>query len=209
MPVYRVSLALVFGCYLWATTCYFWSRARVNYLFLFELRDEEVRTSSCSSAWRNDQNQLRSISPPIVAWLGPNILHTRSLSQVLGVYESLILGTQQLTLVLVSLLLYSKAILSELPPRINAGIFPSVLFILILSSILFPWRRGSRLIEALRQVFSSPLVPVTLWTSFIGDILTSLVKPLVDLVYSACYILTLEWMTANDQQGRCVTPRLS
>jgi hypothetical protein len=65
----------------------------------------------------------------------------------LGVYESLILGTQQLTLVLVSLLLFSKSILSELPPHINAGIFPAVLFILLASSILLPWKRGSRLLE--------------------------------------------------------------
>lgn len=56
--------------------------------------------------------------------------------------------------------------------------------------------------QALRHVFSAPFVPVTLWTSFIGDVLTSLVKPLIDLVYSACYILTLEFAYPDPQQGR-------
>ena len=46
LPIYRLCIAMTFGSYLWAGTCYLWSRARVNYLFLFELRDTEVRPAS-------------------------------------------------------------------------------------------------------------------------------------------------------------------
>ena len=43
LPVYRLSLAVASCFYLWAAACYVWKRARVNYLFLFELRDDEAR----------------------------------------------------------------------------------------------------------------------------------------------------------------------
>jgi hypothetical protein len=84
------------------------------------------------------------------------------------VYESLTLGTQQLTLVLVSLLLFSKSILSELPPHINAGIFPAILFLLITSSILLPWKRGSRLLEvsAVAYAFYIPMCIALYYNKF-------------------------------------------
>ena len=43
LPVYRLSLAVASCFYLWAAACSVWKRARVNYLFLFELRDDEAR----------------------------------------------------------------------------------------------------------------------------------------------------------------------
>jgi len=54
-------------------------------------------------------------------------------------------------------------------------------------------------------ISSTPTPPpsaVSLWTSFIADVLTSLVKPLLDLVYSFCYVFTAEWLFPMDQQGR-------
>ena len=45
--------------------------------------------------------------------------------------------------------------------------------------------------------------PVSLWSSFVGDIVTSLVRPLVDLAYSSCYVFSGEWLRRPDRQGSC------
>jgi len=168
LPVYRLSLAVASCFYLWAAACSVWKRARVNYLFLFELRDDEV--------------------------LDPG--------------AALALGTQQLTLCLLSLLLFSKCMLSELD--LDASLFPVLLFLSMAFTLTTPhlgwWRRGytaSGFLRALAAFFSTPFSPVSLWSSFVGDIVTSLVRPLVDLAYSSCYVFSGEWLRRPDRQGSC------
>jgi len=62
---------------------------------------------------------------------------------------------------------------------------------------------GPRHRRALAAFFSTPFSPVSLWSSFVGDIVTSLVRPLVDLAYSSCYVFSGEWLRRPDRQGSC------
>ena len=110
---------------------------------------------------------------------------------------------------LANFLIYFKILRGDFPPWIPAGYFPILLFIYMLYKLL-PWSGHGRSViwYGLAQVVLSPFGRVTFLTTYTGDILTSLVKPIVDWSYTLCFLFTLEWVddTVNDEV--CLQSRL-
>lgn len=104
---------------------------------------------------------------------------------------------------LLSALLFVKALIGELPANISPGVFPVVMFVVTFGSFLLPIRTGRDILRSLGEVLCAPLHPVHFSSVLLGDVLTSLVKPLQDVAYSVCYIGTGEFLRTYRGQGGC------
>jgi len=104
---------------------------------------------------------------------------------------------------LLALLLYAKSLLGELPKQINPSLFPVGMLLFAIGSLVLPVREGRMIFNSLVVVVGAPFHPVNFASVLVGDLLTSLVKPLQDLAYSACYIGTMEWLLPYSLQGEC------
>jgi len=109
---------------------------------------------------------------------------------------------------LLSLQLYTKARLGELPKQFWPAVFPVIMLVISLLSLLFPLRQGRILLSSIGGVLAAPLLEVNFRSVLIGDLLTSLVRPLVDFVYSVCYISSGEWLRPDSKQGVCLSSSL-
>ena len=109
---------------------------------------------------------------------------------------------------LANFLLYFKILRQDFPPFIPAGYFPILLFLYMVYKLL-PWSGGRSIIwSALAQVVLSPFGKVSFLTVYTGDILTSLVKPIIDWSYTLCFLVTLEWVDDNVKDELCFNSRL-
>lgn len=105
---------------------------------------------------------------------------------------------------LLSLLFSLKAVRGMGPhARINPGVYPTCTALSLPATVLLPPRRGRALLRVLARVLSGPFVESTFLVAFAADILTSLVKPLVDVAYAVCYVGSGEALLPLDEQGAC------
>ena len=72
--------------------------------------------------------------------------------------------------------------------RIAAPLFPITLFILSLVLLIIPWRKRKTLWTVVSLTIGAPFYEVTFRDGFIGDILTSTVRPLQDLAYTIVFL---------------------
>ena len=85
--------------------------------------------------------------------------------------------------------------------RIAAPLFPITLFLLSILSILIPWKKRKDLWTILSLTLGAPYYTVTFRDGFIGDILTSAVRPLQDLAYTLVFLvvgLQSWWVTQSN-----------
>jgi hypothetical protein len=73
--------------------------------------------------------------------------------------------------------------------KIAAPLFPITLFILSILLVIFPWRKRKILWTIVSLTLGAPFYDVTFRDGFIGDILTSTVRPLQDLAYTVVFLL--------------------
>jgi hypothetical protein len=88
----------------------------------------------------------------------------------------------------------TQSLVTKLVSRIGAvaaPIFPLLLFIYVSIHFLFiPWTRTkARFWTLVSYTVTSPLYPVTFRDGLVGDIITSLVRPLQDAVFTLVYLL--------------------
>jgi len=72
--------------------------------------------------------------------------------------------------------------------KIAAPLFPITLFILSIILIVIPWRKRKVLWTIVSLTLGAPFYEVTFRDGFIGDILTSTVRPLQDLAYTIVFL---------------------
>lgn len=85
---------------------------------------------------------------------------------------------------------------------VAAPIFPLILFLVFFASLFFPWKEKRRSQwQILSYTIGAPLYHVTFRDGFIGDILTSSVRPLQDIAFTIFYFcsgLQGWWQQAYD-----------
>jgi hypothetical protein len=167
-PVYRG--AGLFGLTLWvyAGCLVVWTRARINYVYLF------------------DEPALEDAAGPVFdAAVNFSILY------------------------LLSLLLSLKSARGFMPgSSLNGAVFPLFTLVSVPATMLLPPRRGRALCAVLWRVLLAPFVECSFLVAFAADILTSLVKVMVDMAYGACYALSGEALLPLEAQGACADSRL-
>ena len=72
--------------------------------------------------------------------------------------------------------------------RIAAPLFPITLFLLSILLLIIPWRKRKVLWTIVSLTIGAPFYEVTFRDGFIGDILTSTVRPLQDLAYTVVFL---------------------
>ncbi|CAB9508397.1 Xenotropic and polytropic retrovirus receptor 1 [Seminavis robusta] len=93
---------------------------------------------------------------------------------------------------------------SEAPAKILPIIFLSVL---IVRSFVPPGRRG-RFWSTLKFTVMSPFHPVSFRDAFIGDAITSLVRPGQDILFALSYYFTVIWGTVTGRYGLTESGRI-
>jgi hypothetical protein len=89
------------------------------------------------------------------------------------------------------------------PPHGSLGIWALVPIAFMSYKALFPWRERKQMWFSIRDVLIAPFVTVTFCMNYTGDVLTSLVKPFVDLSYMFCFYLSGDWLLSLGQDGYC------
>lgn len=72
--------------------------------------------------------------------------------------------------------------------KIAAPIFPLTLFLLAVLAITLPWYKRKSLFTIVSLTIGAPFYEVTFRDGFVGDILTSTVRPLQDLAFTAFFL---------------------
>jgi hypothetical protein len=73
--------------------------------------------------------------------------------------------------------------------RIAAPTFPLLLFAYAVFKTVYPWQNRRPLFQIISFTLSAPLLEVTFRDGMIGDILTSMVRPMQDVAFTVFYIL--------------------
>ena len=136
-----------------------------------------------------------------------NYLYMFDLDQdsALSPTSALVLASRFCVVFLLSILLVNKAMLKELPHWlcVAPGIFPASMVLAMMGELLLPLRRLRFAMRSFGRVLVAPCFSVDLWSSFVGDVLTSMVKPMTDMAYSICYLVHGEWLMPYKMQGGC------
>lgn len=78
----------------------------------------------------------------------------------------------------------------QITANVAAPIFPLLLFLFAFSMIIFPWSKRKDLWIVLFYTIGAPFYDVTFRDGFVGDVLTSSVRPLQDIAFTLFYILS-------------------
>ena len=91
---------------------------------------------------------------------------------------------------------------------VAAPIFPLVLFFATLAFTILPWKRRRHFWIILSYTIGAPFHHVTFRDGFLGDILTSSVRPMQDLCFTSFYILSglQGWWTQSYSIDEAATP---
>ncbi|OQS07139.1 hypothetical protein THRCLA_00851 [Thraustotheca clavata] len=105
---------------------------------------------------------------------------------------------------LVNLLLYFKVLRGDIGEYyISANYIPLILYAFLILKLIFPLKQRRSLMRTIGRVMSAPCAIVRFRESYVGDILTSLVKVMVDLAWSTCYFASGSFLEA-DPKGQDV-----
>ena len=85
-----------------------------------------------------------------------------------------------------------------IPPRV----YPLLLFLGFFFAMVFPWSQRRGMLVTLRDAVIAPFAPAKFRETFLADVVTSVVKVLVDLVYTFCFFFT--GMRTELCMGLCV-----
>jgi len=108
---------------------------------------------------------------------------------------------------LVTLLLYYKSSTHTMPVWFAPGIYPALLVLYMLSRLIFPLKQRRPLWTAIMKVWTAPLFSPTFFETYVADVFTSLVKVLLDLLWTVCFIFSGDFLlpdqvdTAEDRHG--------
>jgi len=101
---------------------------------------------------------------------------------------------QDTIMFIVLVLLYYKSELRHLPvPRVPShefrpGVFLILGFTIAAYRLVTPWNERKGLWEAIFNIIRAPMRPVSFFDTYVGDVMTSMVKVFVDLAYAAGFI---------------------
>ncbi|GMH76350.1 hypothetical protein TL16_g07050 [Triparma laevis f. inornata] len=89
---------------------------------------------------------------------------------------------------LLLMLLYYKSCVGAIPKPYPSGIYPFLLVLYTFKCMIFPWRMRKNLWMTLLNVVVSPVHPATFFSTYIADVVTSMIKNLQDWAWTFCYI---------------------
>lgn len=105
------------------------------------------------------------------------------------------------TLVFLTLtLIYYKAGAHDIPGRWPAGVYPFVLVLFTLGKLIFPLRTRIPMWKSIWLVITAPATSPSFFHGYIGDIFTSMVKVFQDMVWTAFFVGSGDWLISEDKR---------
>jgi len=101
-----------------------------------------------------------------------------------------------------SMLLYYKAEVGAIPNIMPPGGYSVLLVFYTIHQLVFPWNCRGPLWTAIKSTFQTPFVSPTFFTIYIGDVMTSMVKVFQDIAWTACFILSGDFLSDQDDAGK-------
>lgn len=99
------------------------------------------------------------------------------------------------TIVFLSLwLLHIKVRRGDFPATVPAPYYVLAVFLYFLFKLVHPWDQRRGMWTTLGQLFGLPFTRVTLLSAFVGDVVLSAIKVIVDLTYAVFYLCSGEFM---------------
>ena len=99
---------------------------------------------------------------------------------------------------LVTMLLYYKAGAHDIPGNLPAGVFALLLVIYTLLQLIFPLRTRMSMWGNIWKVITAPVSSPSFFHGYIGDIFTSMVKVFQDMVWTAFFVFSGDWLVNED-----------
>jgi EXS family len=83
----------------------------------------------------------------------------------------------------------------------SAKILPLIFLTVLIVRTVFPPRRRGRFWSTMKYTATAPFFPSSFRDGYIGDVLTSLVRPLQDVMFALAYYVTVIWGSATSKYG--------
>lgn len=106
---------------------------------------------------------------------------------------------------LVTLLLYYKSSTHTMPEWAGPGVYPAFLVLYTVSKFIFPLKQRRPMWDAIMKVWTAPLSSPTFFHTYVADVFTSMVKVLLDLLWTFCFIFSGDFLnidTVDTGKGR-------
>lgn len=94
-------------------------------------------------------------------------------------------------------LFYFKALRRDGFQSIAPNNFPLLLCLYFVYKLFFPWEQRQRTWATILDCALAPFSALTFRHVYVGDVLTSMVKVLADMAYTACFFVSGEWSNAG------------
>lgn len=107
---------------------------------------------------------------------------------------------------LVTLVLYYKTSTHTMPEWFPPGIYPAFLVLYTIWRFIFPLRQRKPLWLAMARACTAPLTSPSFFHTYVADVLTSMVKIILDLLWTICFIVSGDFLipdtidNANDSR---------
>lgn len=94
-----------------------------------------------------------------------------------------------------------KAGTKEIPMFFPSGVYPFLLILYTIKKLILPLKTRKPLWTSISAVISSPLNSPTFFTTYVGDVFTSMVKVFQDLLWIICFVVSGDFLLSEDDQG--------
>ncbi|GAX28880.1 hypothetical protein FisN_20Lh184 [Fistulifera solaris] len=101
---------------------------------------------------------------------------------------------------LITMLLYYKAGVHDIPGNFPAGIFPAIAVCYALYRLIFPLQLRIPMWTTIWEVITAPMTSPAFYHSYIGDIFTSMVKVFQDLAWTTGFMLSGDFLISEDSK---------
>jgi hypothetical protein len=125
--------------------------------------------------------------------------------RITATYTEVWSSASSLTIVLLtSFIIHFKVVICDFPGHpIPLGAWPMIPFAFLLYKMIFPWSSRKVAWGVALSVMAGPFVRVTFLMNYVGDVFTSLVKPIVDMTYTVCFFITGDFLQHLGEKGVC------
>jgi xenotropic and polytropic retrovirus receptor 1 len=170
-PVFRGVGLLIVQMWLWGISIYYWTKYRVNFVYIFEFNPRTRLTH---------QQIFEEAADLSIFFFISSLLYGHDLG----------LGASRV-------------------------VFPLSLLVFTLLKLFAPlqyfsyWQSRKPLLNTLANIVIAPFGRVRFMDFFVADILTSMVKVMVDLVYDLCFLASGSWIISTNIDNSCTVSKAS
>jgi len=115
----------------------------------------------------------------------------RNVNSSMGILNE---AVEETLVYLLCMLVYYKSCIGAIPYFCPSGYYAAFLVCYTLKCMFFPWRIRKGLWETVGNVLTSPFRPATFFSTYVADVITSMIKILQDWAWTGVYLFSGDFM---------------